>query len=576
MKEKMDQLLEALLKQEILTETHAGSVDRTYRDENGARGIARIIIDNGFASEKQVLQAQSELFGVPCVDLAQIEISDEVIGKIPPEIIKKYKIVPIEADHHSITIAQNDPLDFASVDSLRLLLKKNVKNVLATQTDIDEAMSKYYKFSSTDGEVSIDSVIEEFESGLDAVDTDVEAVAVDMQTDDMVDDAPVIKLVSLLVLEAFRSRASDIHLEPFAKTFRIRYRIDGVLHEVPGPPKRLQGSVVSRIKIMAKMDIAEKRLPQDGRIKLNLLNKEVDLRVSTLPSTYGETIVMRILDKSSLLLGLPELGFMPDDEKTFEKLLMTPNGIVLVTGPTGSGKTTTLYAALNYINRPDRKLITIEDPVEYQLRGVNQVQIHEKVGLTFPMALRACLRQAPDVIMVGEIRDFDTASISIQAALTGHLVFSTLHTNDAPRAITRLIDMGVQPYLVASALQAIIAQRLVRTNCEKCRQPYLPSDVEIKALHLTEEQLSRAQIFKGEGCRDCGNTGYKGRVGIYEILRISDNIRNMIFNNESTVIIREVARQEGMKTLREDGARKFLEGWTTIEEVFRVTQLDVE
>ena len=576
MKEKMDQLLEALLKQEILTETHAGSVDRTYRDENGARGIARIIIDDGFASEKQVLQAQSELFGIPCVDLAQIEISDEVIAKIPPEIVKKYKIVPIEADHHSITIAQNDPLDFTSVDSLRLLLKKNIKNVLATQTDIDKAMSKYYKFSSIDGEISIDSVIEEFESGLDSADTDVEAIAVDMQTDDMVDDAPVIKLVSLLVLEAFRSRASDIHLEPFAKTFRIRYRIDGVLHEVPGPPKRLQGSVVSRIKIMAKMDIAEKRLPQDGRIKLNLLNKEVDFRVSTLPSTYGETIVMRILDKSSLLLGLPELGFMPDDEKTFEKLLMTPNGIVLVTGPTGSGKTTTLYAALNYINRPDRKLITIEDPVEYQLRGVNQVQVQEKIGLTFSMALRACLRQAPDVIMVGEIRDFDTASISIQAALTGHLVFSTLHTNDAPRAITRLIDMGVQPYLVASALQAIIAQRLVRTNCEKCRQPYVPSDVEIKALHLTEEQLSRAQIFKGEGCRDCGNTGYKGRVGIYEILRISDNIRNMIFNNENTMDIREVARQEGMKTLREDGARKFLEGWTTIEEVFRVTQLDVE
>jgi general secretion pathway protein E/type IV pilus assembly protein PilB len=360
------------------------------------------------------------------------------------------------------------------------------------------------------------------------------------------------------------------------RRFRIRFRVDGVMHEIQGPPRRLQGSVLSRIKIMAKMDIAEKRLPQDGRIMINVLGRDLDLRVSSLPAQHGESIVLRILDKQSLMLGLPELGFSSEDQRVYERLIQLPNGVLLITGPTGSGKTTTLYACLNFINRPDRKIITVEDPIEYMLSGVNQVQVNEDIGLTFARVLRSILRQAPNVIMIGEIRDFETAEVAIEASLTGHLVFSTLHTNDAPSAITRLIDMGVKPFLVASSLQSVMAQRLVRRVCPECREPYTPTSWELEAFNLSDEKLKDAQLFKGAGCRACSNTGYRGRIGIYEQMTVSEDIQKLVYQRVPSTEIRKVARQMGMKTLREDGMLKVLSGVSTLEEVMRITAKDVD
>src|SRR5687768_5289827 len=389
-------------------------------------------------------------------------------------------------------------------------------------------------------------------------------------------DAPIIKLVNTLIVDAFKARASDIHLEPLAKKFRVRYRIDGVMHEMKNPPKRLQPSIISRLKIMSNMSIAERRIPQDGRIQTPVGGKTIDLRVSCLPTNHGESIVMRILDKEGLKLGLPELGFFTDDQQTFERLTGLPDGILLVTGPTGSGKTTTLYAVLNYINRPDRKIITVEDPVEYQLSGINQVAVNEMVGLSFAAALRSMLRQAPNVIMLGEIRDLETATIAINASLTGHLVFSTLHTNDAPSAVTRLIDIGVKPFLVASSTRALIAQRLVRKVCKKCAAPHVPSDAELRALNIDQDQASNANFMKGKGCNDCSKTGHRGRMGIFEMFVIDDEARKLIYDKVPSSVLRVRAREMGMRTLREDGAREVLAGMTTAEEVIRATVGDVD
>ncbi|RYD68921.1 MAG: type II/IV secretion system protein, partial [Verrucomicrobiaceae bacterium] len=373
-------------------------------------------------------------------------------------------------------------------------------------------------------------------------------------------DAPIIKMVSMMLLEAYNMRCSDIHLEPLEKRFRVRFRVDGVLHEMQNPPKKLQSAIVSRLKIMSgTMSIAEKRVPQDGRIQVKIGKKSVDLRVSTVPTTHGESVVMRILDKSALSLGLPQLGFLSDDQAVFEQLITLPDGILLVTGPTGSGKTTTLYACLNYINKPDKKLITVEDPCEYQMAGINQVQVNTEIGMTFPAALRSILRQAPNIIMIGEIRDAETANIAINASLTGHLVFSTLHTNDAPGAVARLVDIGVQPFLVSSAVRAIVAQRLVRKICPKCSQPYEPSEAEMQALGLDLSQLSEATVMKGVGCDLCKHHGYKGRAGIFEMFLIDDEVRHMVNERASTIELRKRAREMGMRTLREDGIRKVRE-----------------
>jgi len=389
-------------------------------------------------------------------------------------------------------------------------------------------------------------------------------------------DAPIIKLVNTIIVEAFRSRASDIHLEPLGKVFRVRYRIDGVLHEVKSPPKRLQASIISRLKIQSNMSIAEKRIPQDGRIQTSVGGKMIDLRVSCLPTNHGESIVMRILDKEGLRLGLPELGFFTDDQQTFERLIGLPDGILLVTGPTGSGKTTTLYSCLHFINRPDRKIITVEDPVEYLLPGINQVQVSKSVGLTFSAALRSMLRQAPNVIMLGEIRDLETATIAINASLTGHLVFSTLHTNDAPSAVTRLIDIGVKPFLVASSTRALMAQRLVRKVCRKCAAPYSPTESELRSLNIDPNNTQNATFMKGKGCADCSKTGYRGRFGIFEIFVIDDEARKLIYDRVASSVLRTRAREMGMRTLREDGARKVLAGLTSPDEVIRATVGDVD
>jgi len=379
-----------------------------------------------------------------------------------------------------------------------------------------------------------------------------------------------------LLTEAHRVGASDIHLEPLDKKFRVRFRIDGVLQEMQAPPKRLQSAIVSRLKIMTgSMSIAEKRLPQDGRIQVKIKKKPIDLRVSIIPTNHGESVVMRVLDKSSLMLGLPELGFFSDDQETFERLIKLPDGILLVTGPTGSGKTSTLYACLNHINKPDRKIITVEEPVEYQMNGINQVQVNAEIGMTFPAALRSILRQAPNVIMIGEIRDFETANIATAASLTGHLVFSTLHTNDAPSAVARLVDIGVQPFLVASSVRAIVAQRLVRRLCTECKQPGELSETELRALRIEPGQLREAQVMKPVGCEECRRTGYKGRTGIFEIFVIDDEVRHMINRLGSTLLLRRRARELGMRTLREDGVRKVLSGLTSAEEVISITIGDV-
>jgi type IV pilus assembly protein PilB len=451
----------------------------------------------------------------------------------------------------------------------------DVEARVATPEDIEAALGKYYGGGGSARDDSVSKMIQDITEG----EVEIGNIGTLGGDDEQVveADAPLIKLVNQVIVEAFKSRASDIHLEPLAKKFRVRYRIDGVLHEMPGPPKTLQASIISRLKIQSNMSIAERRIPQDGRIQASVGSKLIDLRVSCLPTVHGESIVMRILDKEGLRLGLPELGFFTDDQQTFERLIGLPDGILLVTGPTGSGKTTTLYSCLNYINRPDRKIITVEDPVEYQLAGINQVQVNETIGFTFASALRSMLRQAPNIVMLGEIRDLETASIAINASLTGHLVFSTLHTNDAPSAVTRLIDIGVKPFLVASSTRALMAQRLVRKICKKCIAPYEPTDTELRALGIDPNNLGPdAKISKGKGCPDCKKTGHRGRFGIFEIFVIDDEARKLIYEKVPATVLRARAREMGMRTLREDGTRKVLAGLTTCDEVIRGTMAEVE
>ncbi|MCK9554618.1 type II secretion system ATPase GspE [bacterium] len=533
------------------------------------KSFQEALVELGLCREIDILKALAVQFGMEFIQLSDIDIPKDIIKLIPPETAKKYKIVPIKKKGDTLTVALFEPTDADIFDNLSFVLKCNIEGVVATKEDILAALDKYYGVT----EETVDKMIAELSEG-DI--TFLDEKTRNAEEEGVAEEAPVIKLVSLLILEAFKMRSSDIHLEPLERKFRVRYRIDGVLHEMQSPPKRLQGSIISRIKIMSNMSIAEKRLPQDGRIKINLMGKEIDLRVSSLPANHGESVVLRLLDKSSLLLGLSELGFFADDQETFESLIALPNGILLITGPTGSGKTTTLYGALNYINRPDRKIITVEDPVEYMLSGINQVQVNEDIGLTFANVLRSILRQAPNVIMIGEIRDIETANIAVQASLTGHLVFSTLHTNDSSGAITRLIDQGVKPFLVASSVQAILAQRLVRKICNACKQEYKPSEYEMSAAKLDPEKIKDMKFYKGAGCSECNNTGYRGRIGIYELLIVNDEIRKMIYQKCTSGVIRQKAREVGMRTLREDGIRKVLGGITTLDEVFRITQMDIE
>jgi type IV pilus assembly protein PilB len=536
-------------------------------------GVVDLMVANKVVRAEDVTQAKAAHFGAEVVNLSELRIADDVIATIPRHIARKYRVVPVYKHDNSVTVALADPSDLDTIDSLAHLLHTEVELRVASEADIEAALSKYYAERS--GGLTADPRLKEAIEDITREHVEIEAAAA---ADGAVveADAPLIKLVNSIITEAFKMRASDIHLEPLSKVFRMRYRIDGVLHEIKAPPKRLQAAVISRLKIQSNMSISEHRIPQDGRIQTSVGSKLIDLRVSCLPTNHGESIVMRILDKEGLRLGLPELGFFTDDQQTFERMIGLPDGILLITGPTGSGKTTTLYSCLHFINRPDRKIITVEDPVEYLLSGINQVQVSEAVGLTFAFALRAILRQAPNVIMIGEIRDLETATIAINASLTGHLVFSTLHTNDAPSAVTRLIDIGVKPFLVASSTRCLMAQRLVRKVCRQCSAPCLPTEAEMRTLSLDAAGLQGATFVKGKGCSNCNNTGYRGRFGIFEIFVIDDEARKLIYEKVSSSVLRARAREMGMRTLREDGVRKTQAGLTTPDEVIRATVGDVD
>lgn len=492
----------------------------------------------------------AEFYGMESTDLSDSFPPRSVADLIPEETARRYQVVPIRQPEGQLVLAFGDPMDVETMDTLRYLFNEPVTLLAALPEQIERTIERIYS------------------SGEQTLSTPDRTLPEPSAEIDSNEDEPMIRLVNLIIQEGYRQRASDIHLEPLSDSFRVRYRIDGALREVEGPPARLHPSVISRIKIMANMKIAEKRLPQDGRIEISVENRPLDLRVSSIPTNHGESIVMRILDKQNLALGLPSLGFQPDDLKTFERLIQYPDGILLTTGPTGSGKTTTLYACLDHLNKPDRKIITVEDPVEYLLTGVNQVHVRSDIGLTFSAALRSILRQAPNTIMIGEIRDRETAEIAVNAALTGHLVLSTLHTNDAPSAVTRLADIGIKPFLISSSVRGIMAQRLIRTICPSCKTAYTPDETEQK---LTG---SVTRLYRGEGCPSCTNTGYAGRNGIFELLNVNDTIRELIHSGAPSSLLRKEARAMGMHSLREDGIRKAVDGMTTLSEVLRVTMKD--
>ncbi len=523
------------------------------------------LVENGKVTWAKITEALGIEFDMEVIDLSQVSPADELLKLISRDQAERSNILPLQMDGVELLVAIADPLDTESLDSLARVLKLTLNPKLAPPDELRVAIARCY--SGGQVSVSYDDVF-----GIAA--EDGLSVELPQGGESMEVDAPIIRYVNSLIVDAIRRKASDIHLEPLEKRFRVRFRIDGVLQEMKGPPKRLQASVISRLKLMAEVSLAEKRIPQDGRIQARTGGRDIDLRVSVLPTVYGESIVMRILDKEGLKLGLPELGFFADDQAKFQGLISGSDGVFLVTGPTGSGKSTTLYSALNYINKPDRKIITVEDPVEYQMGGINQVQVKRDVGMTFAAALRAMLRQAPNIIMIGEIRDFETAEISINAALTGHMVFSTLHTNDSVSAVTRLVDIGVKPFLVSAALRGALAQRLVRRVCQSCAQPYKPTAKELYTIGMTEQDIAGATPMKGAGCAKCGERGYKGRRGVFELLVITEEIQEMIYAGANLVDLRRKAREAGMRTMREDGQRKVASGMTTIEEVMGATVAD--
>jgi type IV pilus assembly protein PilB len=536
--------------------------------KNNGGKVHEILVKQGYATSEQVMQALADMHGYEFIDLRDVPIPPSVVELVPESVARENAVIPLSEEDGALKVLVSDPFDYETFEKLQFILNRKVDIALATRESILEAINRNY---GQMGDESADSMLQEFtDTAIDFTETEEDH---DQRGEDVDEaSAPIVRLVQLMVSEAVQLRASDIHVEPFEDRVRIRYRIDGVLVERDSPPRRLLGALLSRIKILARMDIAERRRCQDGRIKITAGGKELDLRVSMLPTNHGQSCVMRLLDKDNIKIGVRQLGLSERDFKTFRGLIKRPNGIILVTGPTGSGKTTTLYAALNDLNRPDRKIITAEDPVEYYLPGINQVEVKHSIGLDFAMIIRSMLRQAPNIILVGEMRDYETASMGIQASLTGHLVFSTLHTNDAPGAVTRMVDMGVPAYLVAGSVIGILAQRLVRVICSKCKQPYTPPDREIEAAGITPEQAASANFMKGRGCNHCGGGGYRGRLGVFELMKMSSRIRELAFQGAPTQEIRAAAIKGGMSTLYDDGIRKVLEGTTTIEEVFRVAK----
>lgn len=568
--EKMatEKYAEILVRQGVISSDQLAEADQLARAQNVSVGESLTRL--GYASGDEVMRAIAQEHGLDFINLNEVIVPPAIIELVPESVVRENAILPLSEEGDALKVVVSDPLDLDTLDKLRFILNRKIEIALAPRESIQEAINRHY--GQTEGE-SADSMLQEFtDTAIDFTETEDDAAG----EEDVVDEtsAPIVRLVQLIISEAVQLRASDIHIEPFEDRVRVRYRVDGVLVERDSPPRRLLGALLSRIKIMAKMDIAERRRSQDGRIKVTAGSKELDLRVSVLPTNHGQSVVMRLLDKDSIRVGVRQLGMADDDYRTFKGLIRRPNGIILVTGPTGSGKTTTLYAGLNELNRPDRKIITAEDPVEYYLPGINQVEVKHSIGLDFSRIIRSMLRQAPNVILVGEMRDQETAEMGIQASLTGHLVFSTLHTNDAPGAITRMVDMGVPAYLVASSVIAVLAQRLVRVVCTKCKQPYMPSDTQLEAAGITPEMASKATFMRGKGCGNCGRGGYRGRQGIFELMLLTAKIRELTFKGASTQDIRKVALSQGMHTLYEDGIAKAMKGVTTLDEVFRVAKLD--
>jgi len=555
MAEKKKDLREAFSKSGLLT---AEQVKQAV-DEGRKTGesLIKVILKQKLLDEKTVLKFLEEEMEVPHVNLSSYLIDQRTLDYISPPIAKKYGIIPLFLVGKSLSIAMIDPFDIKAIDEVRKKSGFDIEVMGATPSEMTQALSQYYGVTGTLEEVLAEVSVPEAQKSM---------------APDTADEAPISKLVNLLVIQAVQERASDVHIEPEENKVRVRYRIDGIMHETSNPPSHLHASMVSRIKIMSNMDIAENRIPQDGRFSYTFEGRTIDVRVSTCPTIHGEAVVMRLLDKHSVLLSLEEVGFSPENLKLFEEVVKRPYGIILVTGPTGSGKTTTLYSTLHKINTPDRNILTIEDPVEYELPGIRQSQVNPKAGLTFGNSLRSMMRQDPDVILVGEIRDVETSGVAIEAALTGHLVFSTLHTNDAPGALTRLTDMGVEPFLTSSATAAVLAQRLVRKICADCKEEIKLSQEVVEKFNFFKDK--NIVFYKGKGCKNCRGTGYKGRTGIFEIFLMNDEIRQLVIARQSTAKIREAALKAGMKTLHEDGLLKVVTGVTTLDEVLRVTQID--
>jgi general secretion pathway protein E len=557
-----------LLEQGAVSEA---TLEKAREKQRDGRGLGDVLQEMGAIDSRTWAQALANHYGLPFTEhLGQDENATDWVNILPINYAKRYQILPIGRDGETIVLAIADPRTLGAIDDVRLLLRHPVKVVVAPGATIVDAINRAYDLASGSASDLMDNLDEE---RLDLIAGELEEPRDLLDADD---EAPIIRLVNSLLFQAVKDRASDIHIEPFERDLAVRFRIDGILYDIISPPKRFQPVISSRVKIMAGLNIAEKRLPQDGRIRIRLAGKDVDIRVSTVPTAFGERVVMRLLDRSGTILNLEELGLLGRKHDVVSNLIKQPHGIMLVTGPTGSGKTTTLYAALSKINTTDKNIITIEDPIEYQLHGVGQIQVNPKIELTFASGLRSILRQDPDVIMVGEIRDVETATIAIQAALTGHLVFSTLHTNDSCGAVTRLLDMGIEPFLVSSSVMAVMAQRLVRRVCSTCRVAYEPNLEEIRQLGLSADRFEGHQVYRtGPGCQDCKRTGYRGRTGIHELLVIDDDVRTLVMKAADAASIRRAATAKGMTTLREDGADKLLAGVTTVDEILRVTQEDL-
>ncbi len=564
---------ELLLKAQLITQEQLEESLEAQKQSGGR--VGEHLVKQGYVSEEDILDCLSQQYGVPSINLRHFEVDETIIRLIPADVARKYQFIPVSKTGATLTVAMSDPTNVFAMDDITFITGYRVEPVVASEDALREAIERYY---GTTHAIELKKVMEDLsqveEASLEVLEEeeDLSDVA-DLEAG--ADEAPVVRLVNLILTDSLKRGASDIHIEPYEKSYRVRFRIDGVLYEIMNPPMKLKEAISSRLKILSKLDIAEKRLPQDGRIKLKMKHqgklKELDFRVSTLPTLHGEKIVMRLLDKDNLMLDMTKLGFERASLKNFEDAIFKPYGMVLVTGPTGSGKTNTLYSALSRVNTPETNIMTAEDPVEFQLPGINQVQMKESIGLNFAAALRSFLRQDPNIVLVGEIRDFETAEIAIKAALTGHLVLSTLHTNDAPATVNRLMNMGIEPFLVATSVQVICAQRLIRRICQKCKEP---EDMPLQALlncGFSEAEAPHIQLFKGRGCETCNNRGYKGRVGLYEVMVMSDDMRELVLSGASAIELRNKALEESMIGLRQSGLQKIKDGLTTIEEVVRET-----